>query len=63
LTRSQSPVKERLNKEIRRRTDVVGIFLCVSLPAGPRVTRNLSVGPAGLDHVGASPLGPVWMAA
>jgi hypothetical protein len=25
---------------------------------GPRVTRNLSVGPPGLDLVGASPLGP-----
>jgi hypothetical protein len=49
---------ERLNKEIKRRTRVVGIFLPGCLRIGsPEVTRNLSVGPHGLDPVRASPFG------
>ena len=61
---------ERVNREIKRRARVVGIFLRVLLlpvdgfcwPSArlseePRVTRNLSVRPPGLDLVGASPLG------
>ena len=69
--RSPNP-QERLNKEIKRRTAVVGIFLrvlldsgsdrsvgrCRMVPEGPRVTRNLSVEPPGSDLVRASPLGP-----
>src|SRR5215204_5775004 len=61
---------ERVNKEIKRRARVVGIFLrgslrlatgslmlAVTLGEEPGVTRNLSVGPVGLDLVGASPPG------
>jgi putative transposase len=59
---------ERLNKEIRRRTGVVGIFLRVFLlgdaVARPRrepwVTRNLPVERACSDSVGASPRGSCW---
>jgi hypothetical protein len=68
---SSTNVLERLNAEIDRRAKVVGFFLCVpiragtgvwdaraaKLPEGPRVTRNLSVGPSGSDLVRASPLG------
>lgn len=58
---------ERLNKEIKRRARVGGIFLCVPLGTGgsmrgaarlvevPRMTRNLSVDP----HEGLTRLGPV----
>jgi len=61
---------ERVNKEIKRRARVVGIFLrgslrlatgslmlAVTLGEESGVTRNLSVGPVGLDLVGASPPG------
>jgi transposase-like protein len=56
--------------EVKRRTEVVGVFLRGSLHLAdglsglaarlseePGVTRNLSVRPAGLDLVGASPSG------
>ncbi len=58
---------ERLNREIRRRSRVVGIFLCVPLGTGGsmrgaarlvevrRMTRNHSVDP----HEGLTRLGPV----
>ena len=49
---------ERLYRERRSRTDVVGIFLRGCLRIGsPEVTRNLTVGPHGLDPVRASPFG------
>lgn len=66
---STNPI-ERINREIKRRARVIGIFLRVPLsaaagPSGfavtlgeePGVTRNLSVRPSGLDLVGASPPG------
>ena len=49
---------ERLMREIKRRARVVGIFLRGRLCLGsPEVTRNLTVGPHGLDPVRASPFG------
>lgn len=65
---------ERVNKEIKRRTNVVGIFLRVPLSSaisawaviaarlheGPRVTRNLSVEPPALTSLGPVPSVPRW---
>ena len=51
---------ERLNGEIKRRTNVVGIFLRVSLVVGEElgVTRNLSVEPSALTLLGPVPSAP-----